>query len=191
MKLLTGHAATRDAVAHHLSKWLPEHARGAELALIYFAGHGMVQRLGQRDEGYLLPYDADPEDLVTRGVLMADLGRWIDGIEADAVVVFLDCCHSAKVIPRGGDSRESAPRDMRIRPALLQGLLARRRYLIASCDDGEVSVESENWRHGLFTYHLLEGIRGQATAMATVGSALLSSLNMSPRQWNGTPAFSG
>ena len=34
----------RDAVAHHLSKWLPEQARGAEIAVIYFAGHGMIHR---------------------------------------------------------------------------------------------------------------------------------------------------
>ncbi len=160
VKLLTDQAATRDAIAHHLSKWLPEQAGGAELAVIYFAGHGMVQRLGQKDEGYLLPYDADPEDLVTHGVLMADLARWIDAIDAEAVVVCLDCCHSANVIPRGGVTRETLARDMRIRPALFQGLIARRRYLIAACDDGEVSVEAETWRHGLFTYHLLEGIRG-------------------------------
>jgi hypothetical protein len=38
VKLLTNQSATRDAVAHHLSRWLPEHARGAEIAVIYFAG---------------------------------------------------------------------------------------------------------------------------------------------------------
>ena len=43
---------------------------------------------------------------------------------------------------------------------MLQELTGRGRYLIASCDDGQVSLEAENWGHGLFTYHLLEGIRG-------------------------------
>jgi serine/threonine protein kinase len=160
VKLLADESATRDAVAHHLSKWLPEQARGAEIAVIYFAGHGMIHRIGHRDEGYLLPYDADPEDLVTRGVLMTDLARWIEAITADAVVVCLDCCHAAKVIPRGRPPAESAARDMRIKPAIFQELTGRGRYLIASCDDGQVSVEAESWGHGLFTYHLLEGIRG-------------------------------
>jgi serine/threonine protein kinase/uncharacterized caspase-like protein len=160
VKLLTDQSASRDAVAHHLSKWLPEQARGAEIAVIYFAGHGMIHRIGQRDEGYLLPYDADPDDVVTRGILMTDLARWIEAIDAATVVVCLDCCHAAKVIPRGVSSAESLGRDMRISPAVLQELTGRGRYLIASCDDDQVSLEAEAWGHGLFTYHLLDGLQG-------------------------------
>src|SRR5271170_6885207 len=122
VKLLTDQSASRDTVAHHLSKWLPEQARGAEIAVIYFACHGMIHRIGQRDEGYLLPYDADPDDIVTRGLLMTDLARWIDAIDAGTVIVCLDCCHAAKVLPRGERSAESLRRDMRIRPAMLQEL---------------------------------------------------------------------
>jgi serine/threonine protein kinase len=160
VKLLTDQSASRDTVAHHLSKWLPEQARGAEIALIYFAGHGMIHRIGQRDEGYLLPYDADPDDIVTRGLLMTDLARWIEAVDAGTVIVCLDCCHAAKVLPRGGTTPRSLGRDMRIRPAMLQELTGRGRYLIASCDDGQVSLEADTWEHGLFTYHLLQGIRG-------------------------------
>lgn len=43
---------------------------------------------------------------------------------------------------------------------MLQELTGRGRYLIASCDDGQVSLESDTWGHGLFTYHLLDGIGG-------------------------------
>jgi serine/threonine protein kinase len=160
VRLLTNAEASRDAVAHHLSKWLPEQARGAEIAVIYFAGHGMIHRIGQREDGYLLAHDADPEDLITRGILMADLVRWIEAIDAGAVIVCLDCCHAAKVIARGATPADPSTRDMRIRPALFQALAGRRRYLIASCDEGQVSVEAESWGHGLFTHHLLAGIRG-------------------------------
>jgi serine/threonine protein kinase len=160
VKLLTDRSASRDAVAHNLSKWLPEQARGAEIAVIYFAGHGMIHRIGQRDEGYLLLHDADPDDIVTRGLLMNDLARWIEAIDAGTVIICLDCCHAAKVIPRGVSSADPLRRDMRIRPALLQELTGRGRYLIASCDDGQVSLEADMWGHGLFTYHLLDGIRG-------------------------------
>jgi len=160
VRLLTNAEAGRDAVVHHLSKWLPEQAQGKEIALIYFAGHGAVQRVGQRDEGYLLSYDADPEDLVTRGVAMGDLARWIEGIDAGVVIVCLDCCHAARVIALRSLTRDPVGRDMRIRPALLQGLVGKRRYLIASCDEGQLSVEAEACGHGIFTFHLLEGIRG-------------------------------
>jgi serine/threonine protein kinase len=160
VKLLTDADACRDALAHHLSKWLPEQAKQAEIVVIYFAGHGTIHGVGRREEGYLLAHDVDPEDLVTRGILMADLSRWIESIDADAVVVCLDCCHAAKVIPRGGPTDDVPARDMRIPPAMLQALAGRGRYLIASCDDGQVSVEAECWGHGLFTHHLLAGLRG-------------------------------
>jgi serine/threonine protein kinase len=160
VKLLTDANACRDAVAHHLSKWLPEQARQAEIVVIYFAGHGAIHGVGRREEGYLLAHDADPEDLATRGILMTDVARWIEAIEAGAVVVCLDCCHAAKVIPRGGLADDVTMRDMRMRPALFQALAGRRRYLIASCDDGQVSVEADCWGHGLFTHHLLAGLRG-------------------------------
>ena len=91
---------------------------------------------------------------------MTDLARWIEAIDAGTVIVCLDCCHAAKVIPRGVSFGSVTGRDMRIRPAMLQELTGRGRYLIASCDDGQVSLEAETWGHGLFTYHLLDGIRG-------------------------------
>ncbi len=49
---------------------------------------------------------------------------------------------------------------MRIRPAILMSLMGKNRFLIASCDEGQESIEAETRGHGLFTFHLLDGIRG-------------------------------
>jgi serine/threonine protein kinase len=160
--LLVDRRARRDAVVRRLSKWLPERGRGAELAVIYFAGHGMVRRMGSKDEGYLLPYDADPDDLGTRGVAMTDVSRWIEAVEARAVVVCLDCCHAGRVLPRAGEAAPSLARSIGLRPSVLPGISGEGRFLIASCGEGQVSVESPQLRHGLFTYHLLRGIAGAA-----------------------------
>jgi serine/threonine protein kinase len=154
--VLTQKHARRDKVVHSLSKWLPEQAQGADLALLYFAGHGMVQKVGLREEGFLLPYDADPEDVITRGIAMSDVGRWIDGIGAQAVVVCLDCCHAGKVMLR----ETTTPRDLELRPSLIQTIAGKGRFLIASCDAGQKSLEAEELGHGLFTYHLIQGIQG-------------------------------
>jgi serine/threonine protein kinase len=160
--LLTNREAQRDEIVQRLSRWLPEQARGMELVVIYFAGHGMVQSLGRRQEGYLLPYDADPDDVVTRGVAMGDIARWIDGLDARAVVVCLDCCHAGKVLGSRDPARGPATRNMELRPALLQAMSGQGRYLIASCDEGQQSYECAELGHGLFTYHLLRGIQGEA-----------------------------
>src|SRR5262249_54390490 len=121
VKLLLGEAAGRDAMVRALSKWLPEAAQGAEIALIYFAGHGMVRQIGSPETGILIPLHADPEDLLPRGIAMSDLAHWIDEIHVAAVVVCLDCCHAGRVIPRQVPAGGTPPvRDLGIRPAALR-----------------------------------------------------------------------
>ena len=158
--LLTDKEARREPVVTRLAKWLPAQARGAELVVIYFAGHGLVQRVGPRDEGFLLPYDADPDNVMARGVAMSFLAGCIDALEARAVIVCLDCCHAGQVLRRRGQAPRALARDVAIRPAVLQGIEGKGRFLIASCDEGQESLEVDELKHGLFTYHLLRGIRG-------------------------------
>jgi serine/threonine protein kinase len=158
--LLTDRHARRAAVVRRLSGWLLEQGRGAELVLLYFAGHGVTQRVGAREEGFLLPHDADPDNVVSNGIAMSDVGHWIDAVEAGAVVVCLDCCHAGNIISREGLSLRGE-RDMQIHPSLLQGMAGKGRFLIAACDKGQKSIEVEELRHGLFTHHLLRGLRGE------------------------------
>jgi serine/threonine protein kinase len=157
--LLTDAKASRSAIDRHLSRWLPSQARGAELVFLYFAGHGVVHSVDGREEGYLVPSDADPGDIARHGIAMSDVAKWIDALQADAVVVCLDCCHAGGILPRDGVTLRG-DRDMAIRPSVIQRLGGRGRFLIASCDRGQKSIESEEFRHGLFTYHLLRGLGG-------------------------------
>src|SRR3712207_4728412 len=53
--LVTNRKAKRGRLARLLSEWLPEQARGQEIVVLYFAGHGTVQQVGGREEGFLLP----------------------------------------------------------------------------------------------------------------------------------------
>src|SRR5262245_11080228 len=87
VSLLVDEKAGRSRIVRRLSDWLPQRARGAELAIIYFAGHGTTDRIGGKEEGYLLPHDADPRHVKDRGIAMGDLVEWIDNIEADSLVV--------------------------------------------------------------------------------------------------------
>src|SRR5438105_15703945 len=64
---LTNEEAGRDALKTRLSKWLPENARGADIVVIFFAGHGVVDIYGDEEEGFLLPYDGDVDNLATCG----------------------------------------------------------------------------------------------------------------------------
>jgi serine/threonine protein kinase len=160
--LLTDRDARRKKILEHLSKWLPERSRGADIAVIYFACHGTQQKIGHDEEGYLLPYDVDPANVVIHGVAMAEVAHLIDAVQARAVVVILDCCHAGHVVSRDGPISRSPTRDMTIRPAVIEKLSGKNRFLIASCDEGQKSIEAAELKHGLFTYHLLRGMRGTA-----------------------------
>jgi serine/threonine protein kinase len=158
--VLTDEDARREDLVRRLTKWLPGQAAGLDLAFIYFAGHGVAQPLGGREEGFLLPHDADPEDLVTTAIGMSDLTRWLEEVRARAVVVCLDCCHAGHLVHRGDVSLRASPRDLRVRPDLLAAMAGKGRYLLASCDQGQSSLEAADLGHGLFTYHLLRGLDG-------------------------------
>lgn len=154
---LTNSEANRDTIVEHLSEWLPVQSRGADLAIIYFAGHGIVRTVGKNQEGYLLPHDADPRAPAKRGVAMSDLGKWMDALEARAVVLCLDCCHAGMALPKRGDGN----RAVGLGPAVVGGLAGQGRFVMTSCAEGQESAEIPALRHGLFTYHLLEGIAGK------------------------------
>jgi uncharacterized caspase-like protein len=160
--VLTNRQARRAEIIRHLSKWLPERSREAEIALIYFACHGVEQRVGLDHEGYLLPFDADPENVVINGIAMNEVAHLIGGVKCKAVVVILDCCHSGHVLGSEGTIARTLQRDMAIKPASIEKLSGKGRFLIAACDDGQQSIESPELKHGLFTFHLLRGMEGKA-----------------------------
>jgi serine/threonine protein kinase len=153
VKRLTDADAGRDAVVEHLSGWLPARSGGAEIAVIYFAGHGVAPAVGGRREGYLLPHDADPRNPAVRGVAMADLTKWVAGVKAETVVVCLDCCHAGLAM-----TFRDADRDIGIRPEDVRRMAGKGRFLMAACDEGQRSAEVAALGHGLFTGFLLRGI---------------------------------
>src|SRR5262249_41478745 len=158
--LLADREAHRAELVSRLSRWLPEAAGdGVELALIYFAGHGVMHRAGGSEEGFLMPHDADPDDVVAHSVSMSDVAKWIGGINAHNVIVCLDCCHAGAVLqPPPGGSLRGVERNLRLRPSVVKRLSGNGRFLLASCGHDQESLELEDLEHGLFTYHLLRGL---------------------------------
>jgi hypothetical protein len=113
--------ATRPEMANVIARFA-EKARGAKLALLFYAGHG-VQLNG---ENYLLPVDATAESEATLTLSTIDLSSLQAAMaDASANVIILDACRNnpfadAIAADRGvGVSRGLTPMDARGRGSLI------------------------------------------------------------------------
>ncbi len=134
-----------------------------DIAIIYFAGHGAPDPT-RPNVPYLLAYDSDLERPAATAVKMQEVQDAIrDYIKAKKIVVFADACHSAGVstnVAMRGTANASL-----INQFLEEIAKAGNSVLTFSASESnEYSQESQNWGggHGVFTYHILEGLKGKA-----------------------------
>lgn len=149
-----------------LGTFLARSARKEDIVIIYFAGHGApeVDPRGAESDGlakYLVPTDADPNDLYSTALPMDEFQVIFDRIEADQLVVFLDSCYSGAAGGRTFASKRT--RAVRVDDIFLDRLTrSKGRAIVTASRTSEVSVELPELGHGLFTYYLVQGLRGAA-----------------------------
>ncbi|MEX2116674.1 MAG: caspase family protein, partial [Bacteroidota bacterium] len=164
MRVLVNKDATlsnlRDAMIDFLQQAIDK-----DLVVIYFAGHGAPDPTRPQNL-YLLTYDTDPSRLGTTAFPMWDIQTVVSRqIAAKKVVVLSDACHSGgisvDVATRGLDVTESNP----INQYLAELARAKEGMVVFTASAaGEVSQEFPELGHGVFTYYLLEGLKGAADA---------------------------
>jgi Caspase domain len=140
-----------------------------DTVVLYFAGHGMRERAaGSLDPDglskYFLPYDASRNDLYSTALDMDEVANVLRRLVPERVVVLLDSCFSGAV---GGRSPFD-PRAAEERAVISGGFLERMsrvgkgRVVITASSPEEAAQESSTFGHGVFTFFLLEGLRGAA-----------------------------
>ncbi|MCU0453416.1 MAG: caspase family protein [Bacteroidetes bacterium] len=162
MRVLLNKDATlpnvRDALINFLSN-----AIDIDLVVLYFAGHGAPEPARPQNL-YLLTHDSDPTRLGTTAFPMWQiqdvLGRYIN---SKRIIVFTDACHS------GGISVNFATRGVGVTEQNLVNQyladLSRSKegtVVFTASAAGEVSQEFPELGHGVFTYFLLDGLKGKA-----------------------------
>jgi uncharacterized caspase-like protein len=91
---LKGSQATLSNIKRELDVWLPSVARPADRVVVYFAGHGFVQN----GQGFLAPWDVEPERLEATAYSMSMLGDILaNKVGANWKVLLTDACHSGKI----------------------------------------------------------------------------------------------
>ncbi len=149
-----------------LGTFLARSAKKDDTVFIFFAGHGApeVDQQGVERDGlakYLVSIDAEPDDLYSTALPMDELQTIFNRIEAERVVVFLDACYSGSAGGRTFASKKT--RAMNVDDLFLERLTrSKGRAILTASRPAEVSLELAELGHGVFTYYLIEGLKGAA-----------------------------
>jgi uncharacterized caspase-like protein len=136
-----------------------------DMVIIFFAGHGATERDAMSADGdglekYLLPWETDPADLYSTAMPMREIAYIFDRIRSDRLIFISDSCYSGA---SGGRTISVTGTRAKITDGFLERISSGRgKVIITASSANEVSVEKDDLQHGVFTYYLLEGLRGAA-----------------------------
>jgi len=157
--------ATRSKIQSLLGTKIRRLAGKEDTVIIFYAGHGGVETDpldpdGDGFEKYLLPYDASLNDLYSTSIAMKEIKTIFQRIRADRLIFIADTCYSGAT---GGRTmlayKSRATLSERFFERISQG---KGRVIISACSANEISKEDDNFKHGIFSYYLLKGLKGEA-----------------------------
>jgi len=128
---------------------------GRSHVTVFYSGHGVP---GLKDKrGYILPVNADPNTPEINGYPVDLLYKNLAALEAESVTVYLDACFSGES-DQGMLIRSASPVYVQSKMPETKGGLT---VLTAASANQVASWDEEN-KHGLFTWHLLRALQGEA-----------------------------
>jgi hypothetical protein len=143
--------------------WLASVAGSEDSVVVFFSGHGTRLSDSGSIESALLPVDTEPGRLRETSLPEGELSSALKAIRSARLLILLDACHSGgsvslkgvnvpEVIETGFDDKSLAH--------LAEGV---GRVVIASSRSTETSLVFTGARNSVFTQHLLEAFRGEAS----------------------------
>jgi hypothetical protein len=163
--LLLDEEATLEKIKGTLGTSLRRSAGKTDTVVVFLAGHGATEKDATSPDGdglekYILPHNADPKDLYASALPMSEIARIFQRLNSERLVFISDTCYSGA---SGGRTIPVVGTRMNVSGAFLERLSqGKGRVILTASDANEVSVEKDELKHGVFTYYLLEGLRGKA-----------------------------
>ena len=151
IRLLLDNEATKSRIESVLYR---EFARMGpdDRLFVYFAGHGETFQIRGGEEGYILPVDADPNMLPLTGIPMEDVRRISQRMKGKHFLFVMDACFSGFAVSR----EASPPKDEYLQSVMKEPAV----QVLTAGRKGQQALEEGG--HGVFTKHLLAGLRGLA-----------------------------
>ncbi len=147
---LLNERVTKVAIRKHLTDMLKRLDPNAGTIVFAFSGHG--GQVGR--EQYLATYESSADDLDKTGASVEEIRTLLEDSGAPRKMMFLDACRNVST-PGAKDS--AAPIEPMLELSSSRGL-----RLLVSTGPRSRSYEYDDLQHGLFTYYLIDGIKGAA-----------------------------
>lgn len=167
--------ATAPITAAQLQESLKRFLRGApnfgfakptseDRVVVFFSGHGVQTGAAAERKLYLCPGTFDAKRPEETGVSISWLRKQMECCKAQSKVLIIDSCHAGSTKagtpkPFVGFAGASRPAEAaeEFRPAGCQNVIT-----FASCSAKETSLISDELQHSLFTFHVIEALKGHA-----------------------------
>jgi hypothetical protein len=133
--------------------------------ILFYAGHGF----SSNNHNYLTCWDSQVTDMDNTSIKIQDILERLIQKKCKHVIIFLDSCNSGIEIEQGMRSIVSG-----ISESELESQLRKSEYQLcfASCKADEQSYPSKVHGHGIWTYHLLQSLKGNSNKALKTGNLL-------------------
>ncbi len=152
--LLVNEEATEREIRKYLDYKLSR-ATKDDTVIVFLSGHGATDP-SMPGDFFFVAYDTDPEYLASTAVNMTE-SRFLKRLSAKRIVLFADTCHSGGFSNVATKSLETPLKSLARQIAESEG-----KVMLASSRDDEVSIEKPNLPNSIFTYYLIQGLKGEA-----------------------------
>ncbi len=148
--------ATEKDIDNALTRTLTD-ASSQDLIYVFFSGHGRKHQLREKDV-YLLTWDFEPE-YYRSGLSYKDLLDLIADSDAKHIIAFIDACRSGTIGFGKGENQGNFDQNAfgeRINQ------IPESKVVFSSGRGTQRSWEDVNLQYSVFTYYLLNGLKGEA-----------------------------
>ena len=156
--LLENEKATRSAVTSRLKDYFPSNLDQDSVLYVYFAGHGMPDVV--TGEPYLMLFDSEATNVTRTGYALREMLADLGAMDSAQTFLFTDACFSG-VAARGEEMLVKGARPAMLRVQDVK-VATGKVVAVGASTGSQLSHAYKEKRQGLFTYYLLDGLRGAA-----------------------------
>ncbi len=157
IKVLLDSDADQAGVIKALRNWLPLHINQSKTQVfLFYSGHGLPSKDGK--DLYFLPHETDMDLIEETGINQKTVLDSIDRLKPSSVTFFVDSCFSG--ISKKGESLIAGGRPVSLASDSFRVPVGFTAFTASGSQ--QISSASPELRHGIFSYHLMKGLEGNA-----------------------------